>query len=187
MGGDSVKNCRKRNNGHEKKSILFGYIVHRLSLDALDRDHYGKKPLKHNNSNGLKYYLTTDTLAFTLSHLRICNTPMGKDDKIARPPRNLKRKKERSESRERGGSVVSVGETSGPENECHLHWQDLKSTGYIDAEKEETLIIYMTSNDLAESREDNMVNEGPGTANAMTNDVSGNVKSKLHRHILIPM
>ncbi|CAJ0626288.1 6922_t:CDS:2 [Entrophospora sp. SA101] len=28
------------------------------------------------------------------------------------------------------------------------------------------------SDDLAESREDNMVNEGPGTANAVTNDVS---------------
>ncbi|CAJ0626283.1 6918_t:CDS:2 [Entrophospora sp. SA101] len=74
MEGDSVKTAGKG-------------VIHRLSLDALDRDHYGKKPLKHNNSNGLKYYLTTDTLAFTLSHLRICNTPMGKDDKIAKPRR----------------------------------------------------------------------------------------------------
>ncbi|CAH1756470.1 12227_t:CDS:2 [Entrophospora sp. SA101] len=104
MEGDSVKTAGKG-------------VIHRLSLDALDRDHYA----------------------------------------------------------------------SGQENECHLHWQDLKSIGYIDAEKEETLIIYMMSDDLAESREDNMVNEGPGTANAVTNDVSGNVKSKLHQHILIPM
>ncbi|CAJ0758433.1 18362_t:CDS:2 [Entrophospora sp. SA101] len=139
MEGDSVKTAGKG-------------VIHRLSLDALDRDHYGKK------------------WPDVSSHLKHSRRIVDVNPEFTR---NLKRKKERSESRKGGGSVVSVGKTSGQENECHLHWQDLKSIGYIDAEKEETLIIYMMSDDLAESREDNMVNEGPGTANAVTNDVSG--------------
>ncbi|CAJ0745456.1 1243_t:CDS:10 [Entrophospora sp. SA101] len=68
-------------------------------------------------------------------------------------------------------------------------WQDLISNRlieYIDAEEEETIMICMTPDDIADSRKANMVFEEPETAaaaNAMTNDVSARVKSKSHQSI----